>query len=446
EATFGGWPLESVDVEVSSDGDSWTKVGIATNLEGQVAPLVETQIDLVAQNIGCISYVKLTDTTSPSTGDNFDVDAVGLTGGVECLPPNELCQDDVILWAGQNINAGTVQFSVEGDNLEVTYLTKDGVTLDETHLWVGDDLSDMPTSGGGAPINGQFPYTTDPHEANTSEFTYVIPLEDVDLNGDGIVFIVAHAALSGEFVDDDGTTVSVDGDTAYGGDNPVNVGEPGRWYYYSGFNLDCDDPRPPEEINEGDYRTQTQGGWGAPAHGNNPGVYRDACFDAAFPSDLTIGELGNSATLTTADAVEVFLPQGGKPGTLTGDVVDPSEPVSKKMNKSFTTAGVLAGQVTALTLSVGFDSYAAETLDDELDLCSTFVPNEDAPSTTLAELVVVDDTSACDGLTVQQVLDEANAVLSGAGTLSVDQIYECTSSINENFVDGGIDNGFLGLP
>lgn len=130
---------------------------------------------------------------------------------------------------------------------------------------------------------------------------------------------------------------------------------------------------------------------------------------------------------------------------LTEDDVDPSEPVSKK-KKSFTTAGVFAGQVTALTLSVGFDSNASATPDDELDICSTFAPTDDAPSTTLAELVVVDSESACFEMTVQEVLDEANAVLAGGGALTVNEINGCVSSINENFVDGGIDNGFLGLP
>ena len=109
-------------------------------------------------------------------------------------------------------------------------------------------------------------------------------------------------------------------------------------------------------------------------------------------------------------------------------------------------AGVFAGQVTALTLSVGFDSNAAATPDDELDICSTFAPNEDTPSSTLAELIVVDSESACFEMTVQEVLDEANAVLAGGGTLTVNEINGCVSSINENFVDGGIDNGFLGLP
>src|SRR5215510_9913562 len=43
-------------------------------------------------------------------------------------------------------------------------------------------------------------------------------------------------------------------------------------------------------VNEcGQFRTQTQGGWGAPPAGNNPGAYLHAHFATAFPTGLTIG-------------------------------------------------------------------------------------------------------------------------------------------------------------
>ena len=172
-----------------------------------------------------------------------------------------------------------------------------------------------------------------------------------------------------------------------------------------------------DEIEEGDFRTQTQGGWGTTAHGNNPGTYRDEHFAAAFPSGLTIGAdavgvEGFSATFSSSAAIEAFLPQGGKPGALKQDHQDPTS----------TEAGVLAGQVVALELSVGFD------LAD---------PEFGASDTLLGDLVVADAASPFVGMTVQQVLDEAHKILAGAeSAFTASRVNEAVTAINENFVDG----------
>mgnify|MGYP000529442543 CR=1 FL=1 len=48
------------------------------------------------------------------------------------------------LFAGQTIDAGSVCVSVDSDNLVVSYATTGGWQLTEAHLWVGDDLANMP--------------------------------------------------------------------------------------------------------------------------------------------------------------------------------------------------------------------------------------------------------------------------------------------------------------
>lgn len=180
---------------------------------------------------------------------------------------------------------------------------------------------------------------------------------------------------------------------------------------------------PPSSDLTGQFRTQTQGGWGQGASGDNPGTYRDANFAAAFPSGLVIGDSGgHTATFTTAAAIEAFLPAGGTPGTLGADYTNPTE----------TNAGVLAGQVVALTLNVGFDLYD---------------PDFSASATNLKDLVIVDTESPFEGWTVEEVLDEANDFLAGFGSsYTASQINECVDTINKNFKDGTVDNGFLGLP
>jgi hypothetical protein len=171
---------------------------------------------------------------------------------------------------------------------------------------------------------------------------------------------------------------------------------------------------------DGGFRTQTQGGWGTRCRGHNPGCYRDANFDSCFPQGLLAGcEPGNSILLTSSEAVKEFLPQGGSPAALAQDHTDPDGRI-----------GVLAGQVVALTLNVQFD------------LCD---PNFGESGTNLANLVVIEDERECYGMTVQQVLDLANAILGGCSTaLTPSQINDCVTKINENYVDGEQDNGFLG--
>ena len=185
------------------------------------------------------------------------------------------------------------------------------------------------------------------------------------------------------------------------------------------------EPEPPETIEIGDFRTQTQGGWGTRCHGNNPGCYRDANFCGAFPNGLVVGcSNGYTVTFTTSEAVEDFLPAGRGPGSLGESYVNPGRHDARE-------AGVLLGQVTALTLNVGFDAY-----DEDFG----------AANYPLANLVVAD--GVCEGMSVADVLDDANDILGGCytGCLTASQINECVSRINENFVDGNMVGDYLELP
>ncbi|MBI2423746.1 MAG: hypothetical protein HYV27_13025 [Candidatus Hydrogenedentes bacterium] len=174
------------------------------------------------------------------------------------------------------------------------------------------------------------------------------------------------------------------------------------------------------------FRTQTQGGWGAACNGGNPGCYRDAWFPVAFPDGIVIGCIGNKyLKFTSSLAVENFLPSGGKACALKASAVDP---VGK------TSAGVLAGQLLALALSLGFD--AAD-------------PDFGASDSPLGSQLLCNTGTAGDGLTVQQIFDEANLVMGGCGQtlgLNVDTLNTCLTVINENYVDGTTNNGSLCNP
>jgi uncharacterized repeat protein (TIGR01451 family) len=155
------------------------------------------------------------------------------------------------------------------------------------------------------------------------------------------------------------------------------------------------------------FVTVTQGGWGAPPNGNNPGAFLAAHFAAIGPVVVGGGGCGGAKTLTftTAAAIEVFLPQGGTPAALTASAVNPTGKIS-----------VFAGQVLALQISVSFSNVG-------------LLP----PG--LGGFVLPSGPAA--GQTVAQVLADANKALGGCGlpayVTSISQLNDIVTSINEMF-------------
>jgi hypothetical protein len=173
----------------------------------------------------------------------------------------------------------------------------------------------------------------------------------------------------------------------------------------------------------GQFRTQTQGGWGTEPNGENPGSYQHANFAEAFPLGLRVGcaSGGFSVFYSSAGAVSGFLPAGGTASALFGDAIDPA---SKSIKN------VLIGQVTALALSVGFDYYD---------------PNFGPAEENLGNLKIASGPFA--GMNIVEFLDLANRALGGCATgYSFVDLNQAATSINENFVDGNTDGGFLTCP
>ncbi|GEM_PF-1003451 len=348
----------------------------------------------------------------------------------------------VTLYAGQTIDAGMATVSVVDDQLLITYKTKYGWELTEVHAWVGTDLNDMPTGGNsGNPQIGLFPYKAEDLEgASATEHTLTVPLEDLGLGAEvcgGEFLIAAHAALRKPLNDGGYQT-----ETGWGAGDRIT--EQGNWATYFTIEISCDDDpderdlRPEGIMEAGDFRTQSQGGWGAPARGNNPGVYREESFEKAFPDGLHVGagyasediDAEYTLTLTSADAVQSFLPQGGPPAALTANYSDPTGNPPRTDSENNNLRNVFAGQVVALTLSVGFDRYD---------------PEFGAAEQNLEDLVVA--SGIFEGMTVAAVLEEANGALGGGESeYSVSQLNDVVSAINENFVDGTKVGTILVLP
>ncbi|WP_455142874.1 hypothetical protein [Candidatus Hodarchaeum mangrovi] len=321
---------------------------------------------------------------------------------------NETTPYQVTLWAGQNIEVGTASVWNDELNLYIKYETINEWYLLETHLHVATNFNDIPQTPSGNPKIGLFTYsnTFDPL---ITEFLYTISLNDWNF-GD-MLYIAAHAVV--QKIEND---VVIQEETAWADGDPFSGN---NWATYFWFILEKPEEPP---INPGDFRTQTQGGWGTEAKGNNPGTYRDANFASVFPSGLTIGHSnGFTVLLSTSQVVESFLPQGGTPGTLIKNHVDPES----------TEAGVLAGQVVALTLNVYFDF---------------FDPNFGLSASNLQDLIISDNSSPFKGWTVLEILEEANLILAGLpSAYTPAQINDAVTSINENFVDGIVVGTFLKL-
>ncbi|MFO7650860.1 MAG: hypothetical protein R6X13_05920 [bacterium] len=313
---------------------------------------------------------------------------------------------EVNLIAGQNIDVGSVTVSNDATNLYVTFATTGDWMLSETHVHVAGSLAEIPQKNGN-PIPGQFDYGMS-HDPMVMTYSYTIPLNGWTPGME--LYVAAHAVVNR--VDEYGNVLQ--SETGWG----EGPGFPGRnWAMYLRYTVQDCDPNPDPLI--GQFRTQTQGGWGSVPQGNNPGAYLHSNFAGAFPAGLTVGG-GFTLSLTSAQAVTDYLPDGGTPVALAQNWVDPGSQM----------ISVLAGQVVALSLSVGFDLYD---------------PNFGASPVNLEDLVVADPLSPYYGWTVQQVLAAANSIL-GGGPGDPSQVNAAVSSINENFVDGIISNGFLELP
>jgi hypothetical protein len=180
--------------------------------------------------------------------------------------------DEFTLWAGQDIEAGTVTLSADGDILYVKFQTAGDWLLKETHVHVGTSIDDIPTAGNGqgggqgngqgqgnsggdkAPVPGQFEYSTE-HNPLRDSFTYEIALEE-DWEFETLV-VATHAVV----VKIDGDGYEVDSETAWGGNEE---GPGNRWWYFAEFELkECNGD---EDPNGTPLAGCSQGYWGNAPH------------------------------------------------------------------------------------------------------------------------------------------------------------------------------------
>ena len=143
------------------------------------------------------------------------------------------CQD---LIAGKNIDAGDVCLEVVGENLIITYHLTGGWALQGAHLWIGNDLSEMPHNKKGNPIVGHFPYF-EGNIGDETSYTFTVPLATLGTNDElcalDQTYVAAHAAV-----------VLHDGEGGYTKEGAWAAGyrmvEQGNWATYLTVEFSCD--------------------------------------------------------------------------------------------------------------------------------------------------------------------------------------------------------------
>jgi hypothetical protein len=175
------------------------------------------------------------------------------------------------------------------------------------------------------------------------------------------------------------------------------------------------------------YTTFTDSAWGAKPKPGNAAKSLADYFSLLYPTGEVVVGIPNvvgrySVTVTGAEQVQAFLPQGGKPAPLTASYIDPAHIVAGKV-KGHLNISQLLGNVMALKFNVDF-SNAGLTRVGLKDLKAK--------------------SGAYQGKTVAQILDMANKALAGDPAFTAyKDLSDTIDAINRNFNAGTTDKGFL---
>jgi hypothetical protein len=274
---------------------------------------------------------------------------------------------------------------------------------------LGDDWD--PTTG---PTPPDFTQSLAPE---VQSYTFNIPHDDAFLSDD-CIWLNVHAVIVQK--DGSGNVIA----TKYlwaEADDYVTSASTSRSFRYCRMSCPPPPPPPPPPGDCDTLRTNTPGGWGAQPSGNNAGAYLHMHFDNVFTSGLTVGCYpGNYyVRLTSAQAITDLLPTGGQAAVLTSSLTNPSA-----------IKNVLVGHLVALKLSVGFDAND---------------PDFGQGGVTLGAMQI--GSGVFENMTVAEFIAAADKVLGGCSSdYTPTQILETATAINENYIDGLIDNGFLVCP
>jgi hypothetical protein len=340
--------------------------------------------------------------------------ACGGSGGSDLTPIGQPVTTPLV--TSEAVTTGSMTLYNSTDGLFITATAAPGWELRETRLSVTTSMDSLPHSKSGRANIDRFMLRRK-GGPGTTELSYNLRL----LVEPGTqLFIALYAQvkpMSNEIRDDHHIDCDNEGVTCAWALGTAFPGNDGSMYLTYVIRAAA----PPTLA--GKYLTYSQASWGAAPGANAATTYLAANYSATFPTGASIGDVGmNAAQFTTATAVGNFLPQSGTPAALLRRYVNPPD-----------LANPFAGETLALTLNIGFDAHDPAFSTGEVPLSS---------------MVVADPASPFYGLTVADVLVNANMLLSGRtdSMFTMADTFDAVSRINANFENGTADLGFLALP
>lgn len=157
------------------------------------------------------------------------------------------------LTAGQHMDVGSVTVSNDATNVYIRYLLDEAAypdaTLGNLHVWVGNDLANLPANSQGIPVPGQFCSADGGacfDATGLKEYTFTIPFADIGIVDTNALcgtnlYVFTHAEVDTNGGGEGG------GETAWGGDTP---GTGSRWFFYGIYTVCCDPEEPVVCLNE----------------------------------------------------------------------------------------------------------------------------------------------------------------------------------------------------
>jgi hypothetical protein len=178
-------------------------------------------------------------------------------------------------------------------------------------------------------------------------------------------------------------------------------------------------------FSDGEFVTWSEVAWGGDPAPGNASFLLEMNFNSVFaPSDLLEvgipGTAGFSMIFDSADAVINYLPGLDAAGVLTADLLDPV----------ISASGTFGGEVVAATLNVAFSDAGLLA---------------HPPGVAFGDLVfqnLIGDQAEFNGLSVRNVLSEADLLLGGAASpFTVDAMDDLLLLVNDGFNNGLTSSG-----
>ena len=140
------------------------------------------------------------------------------------------------IYAGQNIEVGTLQIINDQDYLYLNVYLNEGWAATQSHIHIAGSLAGIPQNRKGIPIPGQFAYS-ESYAPAQELVSYQFLLDDLGFEIGETMYIAAHFDV--KLYSPTGGVIQ--SETAWGGDQ---AGPGPRWWFFANYSLQAEARRP----------------------------------------------------------------------------------------------------------------------------------------------------------------------------------------------------------